>query len=205
MKPYFQSLLILGSFFLVYLWQNSSFQNYTVPAIGFLVFMFLLISMRHKKNINFGGPLNFFLLNTVLLLFIFSTGGINSSLFFILYFLLFAAAFIMDSRTVFIFPVGIIIIFYSQLFEADVMSNMIKVGSLVLLSPLAYLFGVQFSKSEEDEDEVLATKEREVDAADDIAEDVEDLLESAKGKLSEKEVNKLNEILEETESLRDEK
>ena len=78
-------------------------------------------------------------------------------------------------------------------------------GSLILLTPLAYLFGTQFSKSQKNEDEVLKTKERETSAADEIAEDVGDVIESAKTKLTAKEVDKLNEILEEPEALRDEK
>ncbi len=205
MKSYYQALLVLGSFLLVFVWQNSQFQAFTVPAIGFLVFMFLIISIRNKHNLNFGGPLNFFLLNSVLLLFIFSTGGISSSLFFLLYFLLFGAAFIMNPRVVFIFPIAIIIIFWSQIFQNDITSNLIKMGSLILLTPLAYLFGTQFSKSQKNEDEVLKTKERETSAADEIAEDVGDVIESAKTKLTAKEVDKLNEILEETEDLRDEK
>lgn len=204
MKVYFQTFLIFASFILVFVWQNSELAKYSVPLIGFLVFMFLLVSMRTKKNLNLGGPYNFFLLNTVLLLFIFSTGGITSNLFFILYFLLFAAAFIMDPRSVFIFPVGIVVVFWSSLFQADITANLLKIGSLGLLTPLAYFFGVQFSKTEKQEDEILKTKERAKSSADDIAEDVEEVVESAKAKLNPNEVEKLNDILEETETLREE-
>lgn len=205
MKFYYQALIILGSFLLVFVWQNTQFANFTIPAVGFLIFMFLLISMRTKKNLNFGGPLNFFLLNTVLLLFIFSTGGISSNLFFILYFLLFGAAFIMDPRTVFIFPLGAIIVFWSVIFKDDVGGNLIKIGSLMLLSPLAYFFGNQFRKNEEQADEVIKTKERSVGAADEISHDVGEVVESAKQKLTPPEVQKLNDVLEETEDLRSEK
>lgn len=96
-------------------------------------------------------------------------------------------------------------IFWSTLFAGDVVGNLIKVGGVILLSPLAYLFGNQFKSADKQTDEVIATKEREVSAADDITNDVEELLHQPKAELNEKEVEKLNEILEETEDLRAEK
>ncbi len=205
MRLYLHSLLVLGSFLLVFVWQNSQLQTYTVPAIGFLVFMFLLVSIKNKRNLNFGGPANFFLLNSVLLLLIFSTGGISSNLFFILYFLLFGAAFIMDPRSVFMFPLGVVIVFWSTLFTGDTVSNLIKAGSLGFLSPLAYFFGKQFKINEKQEDEVLETKERSMSAAEEISKDVEEVLEKDSDKLDQKDVEKLSDVLEETEDLRSEK
>lgn len=205
LKPYLDAALVLSSFLLVFIWQATSFSAFTVPVIGFLVFVFLLISMRNKKNLNFGGSGSFFFLNSVLLLLVFTTGGLESNLFFILYFLLFGAAFIMDPKSVFAYPVGILVIFWSTLFAGDVTGNLIKVGGVILLSPLAYLFGQQFKRSDKQTDEVIATKEREVSAADEITDDIEELLHQNKAELNEKEVEKLNEILEETEDLRAEK
>lgn len=205
MKFYKDSLLLIASFLIVFIWQNSQFSIYTVPFIGFLVFMFLLISIKNKQNLNLGGPVNFFILNTILLLFIFSTGGINSNLFFLVYFLLFALSFILESRSVFVFPIAMLIIFWSQIFENDVTGNIIKMASLGILSPLAYLLGAEFSKNDKKDDEALKTKERAVSSAGEIAKDVEAVIESGKEKLSSKEVEKLNDVLEETESLREEK
>src|SRR3990172_5614067 len=153
MKFYKHALLLLGSFVVVFVWQNSQLAQYSIPFIGFLVFMFLLISIKNKQNLNLGGPVNFFILNTVLLLFIFSTGGMSSNLFFLLYFLLFAGAFIMDPKSVFIFPAALIVIFWSQIFEGDVTSNIIKMASISILSPLAYFFGTAFRKNDKQEDE----------------------------------------------------
>lgn len=205
MKPYYEALLVLASFFLVFFWQNSPLADFSGPFIGFLVFLFLLITIKNKKNLNFGGPINFFILNTVMLLLIFLTGGITSNLFTIIYFLLFAASFIMDPRAVFIIPVGVIVVFWSQITEGDLMANLIKIGSLLLLTPLAYFFGKQFNSNQKQTDEVIQTKERAIDAADEISKDVKEVVDSAKAKLTENEVAKLNEILEETEDLREEK
>lgn len=205
MKFYKDALIMLGSFILVFIWQNSQLAEYSIPFVGFLVFLFLLISFKRKQNLNLGGPVNFFILNTILLLFIFSTGGIESPLFFLIYFLLFAAAFIMDPRSVFIIPIGLIIIFWSQIFEKDVTANIIKMASISILSPLAYFFGIQFKKNDNASDEILKTKERTVTSADEISSDVKEVIESGKSKLNPREINKLNEILEETKELRSEK
>ncbi len=139
------------------------------------------------------------------MLFIFSTGGILSNLFFLVYFLLFAVAFIMDPRSVFIFPLATIIIFWTQIFQNDITANIIKMASLAILSPLAYFFGIQFRKNDKQEDEILKTKERTTSSAKDIAKDVEEVIESGKEKLNPQEINKLSDALEEIESLREEK
>lgn len=205
MKFYKDALIMLSSFIVVFIWQNSQLAEYTIPFVGFLVFLFLLISFKRKQNLNLGGPVNFFILNTILLLFIFSTGGITSNLFFLIYFLLFAAAFIMDPRSVFIIPIGLIIIFWSQIFQGDVTANIIKMASISILSPLAYFFGIQFKKNDKASDEILKTKERAIASADEISSDVKEVIESGKSKLNPREINKLNEILEETKDLREEK
>ncbi len=205
MKLYIDYLLVLGSFILVFIWQNTQFAQYSIPFVGFLVFLFLLISFKRKQNLNLGGPINFFILNTILLLFIFSTGGIESNLFFLIYFLLFAAAFIMDPKSVFIIPLALIVIFWSQIFEKDMTANIIKMASISALSPLAYFFGVQFKKNDKTSDEILQAKERAAASADEISSDVKEVIESGKSKLNSKELNKLNEILEETKDLREEK
>ena len=204
MKVYRHALLIFASFLLVFIWENTEFSSYTIPLIGFLIFLFLIISIRNKMNLNLGGPINFFILNTVLLLFIFSTGGLSSNLFFILYFLLFAASFIMDPRTVFIFPVGVIVIFWSQIFTGDVTSNLIKIASLALLTPLSYFFGKQFNKTRKQDDEILKTKERSAEAGSEISKDTKEVLQTAGPKLNPQEKTKLKDVLEEADDLRTE-
>lgn len=111
----------------------------------------------------------------------------------------------MDPRSVFIVPVSLVIIFWSQIFQGEVAANIIKIASIAILSPLAYFFGMQFKKNDKKEDEILKDKERTSATADEISSDVKEVIESGKSKLSPKEVEKLNEILEETKDLRSEK
>lgn len=78
-------------------------------------------------------------------------------------------------------------------------------ASLSILSPLAYFFGREFRRNDKQEDEILKTKERTTGSADEIASDVKEVIESGKEKLNSKQISKLKEVLEETESLRNEK
>src|SRR5438552_258160 len=127
-----QSGLILVSFLLVFLWQNSQLKSYSIPALGLLTafYIFSLIKKRHsgtKSASNSGSPmqvLTVFLLTTSSLLLIFTTGGINSLLFFLLYFLSFGMSFMLIPETVFIFNIAVFLLFLPDALHQDVLSNL---------------------------------------------------------------------------------
>lgn len=215
-----QSLLLIVSFILVFAWQNTILSQYTIPALGFFIFLFFLISARKQKNIiplqgtpassKTSNPIlsttwSIFILNTVILLFIFSTGGLSSTLFFLLYFIVFGIAFVFEPATVFVFTACSILIFIPDALRNDTMRNFIMLGSLGLISPLAFFFGQEYRKEEKQEEKIEAIKERSKDSADVIAHNVEDILKKEKQNLRPDEVEKLNNVLEETETLREEK
>lgn len=207
MRLFLQSLLIIFSFVFIFTWQNTALSEYTIPAIGFLIFLFLLTSVK-KKNLSpkiMGNEsVLIFILNTVIFLLIFSTGGFSSSLFFILYFLAFGIAFVFEPETVFVFVLGTILIFLPNALKDNIPENLLRLGSLVILSPLAYLFGKEYRHEQKQEENLEAIKERTKEAADTISKDVEEILEEEKQSLKGKDLEKLNEILEETEDLRQE-
>src|SRR4029079_3571396 len=76
------------------------------------------------------------------------TGGLNSNLYFLLYFLLFGIVFLFEPINVFILLIGVLVVFAPSLSEGDFLSNIIKLGSLVLLAPICYFFGREFKKRE---------------------------------------------------------
>jgi mevalonate kinase len=61
-----------------------------------------------------------------------------------------------------------------------------------------------FKKQDKEEDALVKVKERAADAADTISKDVGEVLEKEKASLKSEDVEKLGEILEETEDLRQE-
>ncbi len=209
MKFFSQSLILILSFVIIYIWQQTPLSTYTIPILGLLIFVYLLLSARKKGKgfLNMGGegPWGIFILNTLIFLLIFSTDGLYSPIFFLLYFLAFGIAFVFEPASVFIFILGSALVFLPQALTDDVMGNMLRLGSLLLISPLAFFFGNEYKKSEQSEAKIEAMEERAKDAADTITENVEEILEDEKETLKDKDVEKLNEILEETEDLREEK
>lgn len=208
MKLFLQSLLLIISFLLIFVWQKTFLSGYTIPALGFLVFLFILTSAG-KKKISVAGFTKsestlIFTLNTIIFLLIFSTGGFSSSLFFILYFLGFGIAFIFEPETVFVFTLGAFLIFLPDTLRDNVTDNLLRIGSLVLISPLAYFFGKSYRREEKQQSHIEEMEERTKDAADTISSDVEEVLENEKKNLKIEDVEKLNNILEETEDLREE-
>lgn len=208
MKLVTQSLIIIFSFAAVYVWQQIGFFVYTVPIIGFLIFMylFLLGRKKNKKMFNLDGNSvwTIWLLNTLVLLLIFSTGSITSPIFFLLYFLGFGIAFVFEPVVVLVFLVCAIALFLPDSLKDDVNGNLLRLGSLLLITPLAYFFGNEFKGSNKKEEEIEKITERAKDAADNISGNVEEIIKNEKENLSNKTTNKLNEILEETEDLREE-
>jgi hypothetical protein len=208
MKLFVQCLTLVSSFLVVFFWQVSPLKDFTVQLLGLFIALYLIISAR-KKGRNFftmGGesPLGIFLINSLIFLLIFTTGGFNSALFFILYFLAFAIAFVFDPLCVFIFIIGTVLIFSPDLLGANFTANILKIASVVLISPLAFFFGKEYQKIDIEEEKLNEMKERAKEAADTISTDIEEVIVDEKEVLRQKDIEKLNEILEETEDLRDE-
>jgi hypothetical protein len=208
MKLILQALVLILSFVLVFIWEQTPFSGYTVQILAFLVVLYLIISARKKGKgfLTMGGegPWGIFILNTVILLLVFATGSISSSLFFLLYFLGFGIAFVFEPPAIFVFIVGAVLVFLPDALKGDTFSNFLKVGSLLLISPLAYFFGKEYRKTDKQEGDIEALEERTKEAADTISEDVEEVIRDEKANLKEQDVRKLNDILEETEDLREE-
>lgn len=204
MKLIWQYSTLALSFVAIFFLQES---EYIVQISGLFIAIYLIISMR-KGGKGFltmgGGPLGIFLLNTVIFLLIFSTGGINSSVFFTLYFISFGIAFVFEPITVFIFATGAVLIFLPTALTADVTTNLLKIGSLVFISPLAYFFGKEYRKTDLQDEKINALEERTKEAANTISKDVDEIIADEKKNLKEKDMEKLNEILEETDDLRSE-
>jgi len=97
---------------------------------------------------------------------------------------------------------GTIFVFAPELFKTDALPNILKIGSLVLISPLAFFFGREYRVNDEKEEELEALEERSKDAADTISQDIERVIKDEKANLKEEDLQKLNEVLEETEDLR---
>ncbi|MBI2031752.1 MAG: hypothetical protein HYT08_04025 [Candidatus Levybacteria bacterium] len=204
MKILLQSLLLLLSFILVFIWQQSPLANYTIQIIGFLIFIYVVSTFAGTKKIKMiflGGPLSVFILNTIILLFIFSTGSIASSFFFLLYFVVFALVFVFDPITIAVFCASVIMVFLPDALKDDVTGNFIRLGSLLLVSPIAFLFGREYQKGADSDDHL--EKEKVEGYVDEIEDTSKDLLEKETPR-SPEEIIELKNIVSDAEKIRDE-
>lgn len=139
-----QSILLALSFAVVFVWQNTPLSQYTIYVLAVLVVVYLAVSFKRKKGIfkmDGYNPGSIFVLNTILVLLVFATGGFSSPVFFLLYLLSFGVALALYPFTVFIFLVGISALFLPLALQDDVTRNFIMLGSLALLSLIAAFFG----------------------------------------------------------------
>ena len=186
-----QSLVILLSIgFTIFI--KSLFSNVIVSILGILVVLYIILSNR-KKIENF----NLFILTTLILILVSSTGEISSPFFFFLYFLSFAIAFVFDPKVVFVFTIGLIVLFFPSSLNTDLTRNLILLFSLFLLSPLAFFLGIAYQEKQEDKRRIEDMKKK----AQSIENDIEDVLYDNKQSLNPQAKGKLSEALEEAEDL----
>lgn len=196
MKLIWQSVLLILSFGFIFVWQKTPLSEYTIPIFGFLIFLSLIIFFQKRKTKKLTFSANesviIFALNTIIFLLIFSTGIFSSPLFYLLYFLAFGITFIFEPLTVFVFLIGTVLVFLPDALENETMKNFIMLGSLALISPIAFFFGKEYRQDEKNEKLMQNVSQN-------IKKDVGEILDE--DNLNSKEREKLGEIVKETESL----
>ncbi|HWS48915.1 MAG TPA: hypothetical protein VN174_02625 [Candidatus Methanoperedens sp.] len=110
-----------------------------IPQIIALTSIIIILSLflTHRLLL----PLVIFILNLIVL----STGGISSSLFFLIYFLLFSLSFQNTPSTNLIYSL-ITVIFYTYSLSST--SSLIQLFSILLITPLTYFISQQQQKQE---------------------------------------------------------
>ena len=165
---------------------KSIFSSITFFILGSLVVLYLAFLSR-KKIDNF----NLFALINLVLILILSTGGISSPMFFLLYILSFAVAFVFDPKVVFLFTIGAIVLFFPQALKTDLTRNLIVLFSLFLLSPIAFFLGTDYAGKKQAKRKIEDMKKK----AEVIEREVEDVLRDTRLKLTPRIAAKLSEAL----------
>src|SRR5260221_1996324 len=173
MKFLFHCGVLALSFGLVFLWNISPASDFTIQALAALVILYILITVirrkKHPEIGNFGTTTDIFILNTAILLLISTTGQIYSPLFFLLYFLGFGITFIFEPATVFLYVIGAILVFLPEALKNGSLESFLRLGSIALISPLAFFFGQNYKDRDQEEAEIEAMTERTHEAADTIS------------------------------------
>ena len=200
MKTFKESLVISVSISLIFLILNTPLIDFTIPILGVIIIfssVYLILKRRKRKgnDLFIGSYPEIASIIICLVLAISITGGIQSNLFFLLYFLLFGIAFLFEPLTIFVFVLGIGAVFLQDALLNDVFNNAIKLGSVLLLSPIAFFFSKEL-KSREDE-------RRAIDEQTDIIlEDAEDLKSRPSQKTFEEEED-IDEIIQTASELKE--
>ena len=207
MKLLWHFILILASFLVAFgIVQVPFFSPYIIQFLAlFIVIYFVISFFRKKRNPNaqlFGNTSDIVILIISILLLISVSGNIYSPLFFLIYFLGFGITFIFEPVSVIVFAVIALLYFLPEAIKNGSIESFLRIGSILLIAPLAFFFGEDVKEKNQDEEELEKLKERDEETSETISSDVETILSEEKKVLKPKDVEKLNEILEETEDLK---
>jgi hypothetical protein len=147
-------LIISGATFA---WVKSPLATYTLQLTGLLVIAYVLngylarkkvaLALRHKVT------LDLILMSAVTFLLILSTGSLYSPLFFLVYFLLFGVALLFEplsAVSLALFASGFLLLGNQK----EILAELLQLGSMFLITPLAVIFGKQYLKLSADESKI---------------------------------------------------
>ena len=123
------TLLALTSF----LFTNSDFSIYTPQLIALISIIFIILLFQKKLSLH--------LISFIITLTVFFTGGLNSSFFFLIYFLLFTLAFQNPPSTTLSYSLVLILLLSQSL---NSVQSLIPLSSLLLITPLSWFIGKQY-------------------------------------------------------------
>ncbi|MDP4009573.1 MAG: hypothetical protein Q8P53_01170 [Candidatus Shapirobacteria bacterium] len=137
---------------LAYLFSITALVNFAPQLLALSAIIFLLILFKQKT-------FSLYSISFIVSLIIFTTGGLNSPVFFLIYFLLFTVAFQNPPSTTLGFSL-ILIILLSQSLNSS--ASLLPLFSLLFITPLAWFVGRQYLDNQKlgslvskDETEVL--------------------------------------------------
>jgi hypothetical protein len=139
------------SSFAAYLFSISDLTNFAPQLLALSAIIFLLILIKQKT-------FSLYLISFIVSLIVFTTGGLNSPVFFLIYFLLFTIAFQNPPSTTLGFSL-ILIILLSQSLNSS--SSLLPLFSLLFITPLAWFVGRQYLDNQK-LDNLVSADETEV-------------------------------------------
>ena len=142
-----RTLLLSFTIIFIFAWtQSPTLSSYNLQLTGVLILLYF-VSKFVFRGIT---PRPFFfatiVLISIILLLIFSTGGINSPIFFTLFFLLFAIALLLTPNQAAIASALLVSIFLWQNFQNLTSTVIIDLVSLIMMTPLAIVFSKSYLK-----------------------------------------------------------
>ena len=184
-----------------------SLSSLEIPIIGGLTCLYLVITFHRnpfkpRSSVGHDTP-SMAILITVILLLILSTGKLDSLLFFLLYFLLFSISFVLVPETVFLFIAEVLLLFFFILFPDIDGQKAVQLGSLLLFTPLAYFFGKTFQAEQNRDVNETVKITSLINTAEQIKSDVSEILLRQQAKLQADDLDKLQDVVEQSNTVED--
>lgn len=149
------AILLISTTIGVFLWLTSPMEPYTLQLVAILVLLYLgthfIKSRRPTWFVRSTITLDLTILTAMMLLLITETGALTSPLFFLLYFLLFGVAMLYEIEATLVLT-GTLIIYFLYLPNTNIANylHLLELVGLVMVTPLAILFGHQYESSLEE-------------------------------------------------------
>ena len=138
----------------IFFWTQSPMREYNFQLTALLAIL-LLVNKKITNNNFTANPVNLIIFSAVVLLLVSETGGLESPIFFIIYFLLFGTA-LLSSTPIILTLTFLIMIFFSPSLVST--NAAIQLSSLLLITPLAIFFGRQYLQLLNQQGEILILK-----------------------------------------------
>ncbi len=197
MSYLFKYSAVILAFLFVALVKSSPLESQiSFLLAAFIVLAIIYTTIQRKKNSSYnilfsGKTGELFFISTITLLMIEITGGIDSPIYFLNYFLLFGLPLISTPIVSLIFAASIIVFYIPDLIRDFNTDILLRIGSILLLLPLSYFLSNELMKRQRENIE-LKQKAKEIEAKAQELEVNEDDPEN---------IDKLDEIIESAESI----
>jgi len=163
------SLFLLLAVILAFLWTHSSTLSlYTLQLIAIFILLFFANHLffrqqtksRKRKTLSrLNLTVDAVVFTMVVMLLVYSTGGLTSPLFFLVYFLMFGLALLFEPLVSVSLVVAIILLFLITPTTQQPLTEVFQLFSLILITPLALFFGSQYLKVLESEEKIKILRE----------------------------------------------
>jgi len=154
-----RTFILSTAIFFIFFWTQSPVLNsYNLQLTGALILLYFGSKYLFRR-VSSTLMLETVVLISVVLLLIFSSGGINSPIFFVLFFLLFVVALLFDPYQAAIASFLLVSLFFWTNFSNLSSIMIINIVSLILMTPLAIIFGDGYLKYLQSEGKISFLKE----------------------------------------------
>lgn len=159
------SLVLTISALFAFIWtQNTTLHDYTLQLVALIAIVYFVIEYLSRSGkkvlLENNKTIQITTLSFVVFILVFSTGGFDSPIFFLVYFLLFGVALLLEPVEAIILAIIATVLLYLDS-SGDLLSNLIQISSLFLITPLAVIFGRQYVELLDNEDKINILEEEE--------------------------------------------